>query len=155
MSLLFESAIDVFDPRDATVFTTADPSVYQRYRERRLPIETITSYAVHHDRLRHPEHEDWTCIPLHERESAALTGDYLAYTTTRFVGRSSFTRHTESDRRSQPMSLPGVRWRIVFGFGIRIMSLPLTLSITRRRFTAVNPRGIRLKPTRRQTCLMA
>lgn len=58
MSLLFENAINVFVPGDATVLTTSDTSVFEQQREHRLPIETITSYAVHHDRLRHPDHED-------------------------------------------------------------------------------------------------
>jgi hypothetical protein len=80
MSLLFENAIEVFDPTNAPIFTSSETHVFQQQREHRLPIETITSYARHHNRLHHPEHTDWTCIPLHERDGAALTGDYLAYT---------------------------------------------------------------------------
>ena len=98
MSLLFENAIDVFVPKDATMFTWSETHVFQQQRESRLPIETITSYAVNHDQLRHPENEDWTCIPLHEHDSAALTDEYLAYTDHNLRGELFIYRAEEEQQ---------------------------------------------------------
>jgi hypothetical protein len=107
MSLLFENAIDVFVPKNATIFTLSESSILQQQRESRLPVETITNYAVNHNRLCHPKHEDWTCIPLHERDSAALTGDYLAYTDHDLRGELFMYR---AEGTQQTMSADEFAW---------------------------------------------
>ena len=79
MTLLLESAIRTFDPSSATLTTPEDGTL-----EQGDPVEfslaTIYRFAAHYDSLAHPEREEWTCLPLHEPDSAALTGEYVAYT---------------------------------------------------------------------------
>jgi hypothetical protein len=107
MSLLFENAIDVFVPKNATLFTLSESHILQQQRESRLPVETITNYAVNHNRLCHPNHEGWTCIPLHKRDSAALTGDYLAYTDHDLRGELFIYR---AEGKQQTMSADEFAW---------------------------------------------
>ncbi|ADB63149.1 Superfamily I DNA and RNA helicase and helicase subunits-like protein (plasmid) [Haloterrigena turkmenica DSM 5511] len=79
MSLLFESAIGDFDLSTATLYPPADGDL-EATRDEPVPIDGIVEYASHHDRLDHPEKDDWIVIPLHESDSAALTGEYIAFT---------------------------------------------------------------------------
>ncbi|WP_408960439.1 AAA domain-containing protein [Natrinema sp. 74] len=79
MSLLFESAIDTFDLAPATLYSPADTDC-QPIRDDPIPIDGIVEYASYHDRLEHPEKDDWIVIPLHEPDSAALSGEYIAFT---------------------------------------------------------------------------
>jgi hypothetical protein len=76
MSLLFDHAIDTFDPASATLHSVGgelnsitDP----------VPVRPVADFASHHDTLRHPE-KDWICIPLHPEDSAEHTDEYVAYT---------------------------------------------------------------------------
>lgn len=79
MSLLFESAIGDFDLSNATLSSpTAD--VLEPTRDDSIPIDGIVEYASYHDRLTHPEKDDWVAIPLHEHDSAELSGEYIAFT---------------------------------------------------------------------------
>jgi len=77
MSLLFEHAVGRFSPASASL-TVAD-STALAHTDEAVPVRPIAAFAGHHDSLAHPE-RDWTCIPLHGRDSAALTDEYVAYT---------------------------------------------------------------------------
>lgn len=77
MSLLFEHAVGEFTvdqaslvTADATALTPTDTDV---------PVRPIGEFASHHASLTHPD-RGWTCIPLHGRESAAPTDEFVAYT---------------------------------------------------------------------------
>ena len=78
MSLLFEGAVRRFDPTSGT-HHRPDPAAVRTGAEPALPVEGIVAYATSHADLAHPERPEWTCIPLHEPESATLSGEYLAY----------------------------------------------------------------------------
>ncbi|RKD97713.1 AAA domain-containing protein [Halopiger aswanensis] len=79
MSLLFESAIDDFDLSSAALYSPSDDDL-EPTRDEPIPVDGIVEYASHHEGLAHPEKDDWIAIPLHERDGAALTGEYVAYT---------------------------------------------------------------------------
>ena len=79
MSLLFESAIGKFDLSSAALHSPADET-FEPVRDDPIPIEGIVEYASYHDQLSHPEKDDWIVVPLHARNSAALSGEYLAFT---------------------------------------------------------------------------
>ncbi|WP_090620624.1 hypothetical protein [Natrinema salaciae] len=76
--LLFESAIDDFDLSTATLCSPARDDLEQA-RTDLIPLDGIVEYASHHDRPAHPETDDWVAIPLHERDSAELTGECVAF----------------------------------------------------------------------------
>ena len=79
MSLLFESAIAQFDLSTAALYSpTADD--LEITREKPVPIDGIVEFASYHERLTHPEKDDWVVIPLHEREGAELSNEYVAFT---------------------------------------------------------------------------
>ena len=79
MSLLFESAIGDFDLSSATLYSpTAD--ALEQTRDDPIPLDGIIEYASHHERLAHPEKDDWVAIPLHGHDTAALSGEYVAFT---------------------------------------------------------------------------
>lgn len=79
MSLLFEQAIAAVNLDDAALYG-AEPRELEPARDVSLPVDGILEFAAHHDRLSHPEKDDWIVLPLHEVDSAALTGSYIAYT---------------------------------------------------------------------------
>ncbi|MDQ2051664.1 AAA domain-containing protein [Natronolimnohabitans sp. A-GB9] len=79
MSLLFESAIGEFDLSSAALHSPADET-FEPVRDDPIPIDGIVEYASYHDQLSHPEKDSWIVIPLHTRNSAALSGEYLAFT---------------------------------------------------------------------------
>jgi len=79
MSLLFESAIGKFDLSSAALHSPADET-FEPVRDDPIPIDGIVEYASYHDQLAHPEKDDWIVVPLHARNSAALSGEYLAFT---------------------------------------------------------------------------
>ncbi|QCC61716.1 AAA domain-containing protein [Natrinema thermotolerans] len=79
MSLLFESAIGKFDLSSAALHSPADET-FEPVRDDPIPIDGIVEYASYHDQLVHPEKDDWIVVPLHARNSAALSGEYLAFT---------------------------------------------------------------------------
>jgi len=79
MSLLFESAIADFDLSKATLSSPA-ADVPEPEQDDPIPIDGIVEYASYHDRLAHPKKDAWVAIPLHERDSAELSGEYIAFT---------------------------------------------------------------------------
>jgi len=79
MSLLFEKAIGKFDLSSAALHSPADET-FEPVRDDPIPIDGIVEYASYHDQLSHPEKDSWIVIPLHTRNSAELSGEYLAFT---------------------------------------------------------------------------
>lgn len=79
MSLLFESAIGTFDLATSTLYSPTDGDL-EPTRDKPVPIDGIIEYASYHDQLEHPEKDDWIAIPLHESDSAELSGEYIAFT---------------------------------------------------------------------------
>ena len=79
MSLLFESAIADFDLSNATLSSPV-ADVLEPEQDDPIPIDGIVEYASYHDRLAHPKKDAWVAIPLHERDSAELSGEYIAFT---------------------------------------------------------------------------
>ena len=79
MSLLFESAIGDFELSGTTLCSPAT-AVLEPVQDNLVPIDGIVEYASYHDRLAHPKKDDWIAIPLHEQDSAELSGAYIAFT---------------------------------------------------------------------------
>lgn len=79
MSLLFEDAVGAFTPDDAS-HVAPDESGLRTVRDDPLPLESVYRHASNRPQLNHPVKENWTCIPLHESDSARLTGEYIVYT---------------------------------------------------------------------------
>lgn len=76
MSLLFDHAINQFDPSLATLHGVDEGPTDTKGT---VPVQPIAEFACHHDTLTHPE-KDWVCIPLHTPDSAEHTDEYIAYT---------------------------------------------------------------------------
>lgn len=79
VTLILESAIHEFELAEAKLvtptteeLTTTDPVEFS--------FETIHRFAGQYESLTPTEHPNWTCLPLHGQERAALTGSYVAYT---------------------------------------------------------------------------
>ncbi|WP_265111153.1 AAA domain-containing protein [Halosolutus halophilus] len=79
MSLLFESAIGDFDFSTAALYSPTDDDL-EPTRDEPVPVDGIVEYASYHERLAHPEKDDWVVIPLHEPDSAELSDEYVAFT---------------------------------------------------------------------------
>ena len=77
MSLLFEHAVSQFS-LDSASLTAADTGNLAATADA-IPVRPIAEFAGHHASLSHPD-RDWTCIPLHELDSAVPTDEYVAYT---------------------------------------------------------------------------
>ena len=84
MSLIFTDAIETFDVRTA-VLAAPEPSAVSG-GESRVPMQGVVEHARRHDSLTHPQRSDWTCLPLHRPDTAALTGGYVAYVDHDFHG---------------------------------------------------------------------
>ena len=83
MSLLFEHAIDSFDPASARLVRASGDDLGAA--DGTVPVRQIAEFAGYHERLAHSE-EDWICIPLHTAEAAVHTDEYVAYTDHRIHG---------------------------------------------------------------------
>lgn len=79
MTLILESAIHSFDAETAEL-AAPDSKALTQEGAVEFSLETIYRFARHYESLHPPSHPDWTCLPLHASESAALTGMYVAYT---------------------------------------------------------------------------
>lgn len=77
MSLLFEHAVDQFSVDEASLFAVGPEDVQPT--DETVPARPIGEFASHHKSLIHTD-RDWTCIPLHGRESAEPTDEFIAYT---------------------------------------------------------------------------
>ncbi len=66
-----------FSVADATLHTATTDELEDGGSE--VPVRPVAEFAGNHDELTHPK-EDWTCIPLHEEETATLTGSFVAFT---------------------------------------------------------------------------
>ncbi|WP_226022255.1 AAA domain-containing protein [Halomicrobium salinisoli] len=84
MSLLFEHAVDRFSLEDASLVAADGADLADGGDS--VPVRPIAEFAGDHDSLTHPE-EGWTCIPLHERDGAAPTDEFVAYTDHEVRGR--------------------------------------------------------------------
>ena len=78
MSLLLENALSAFRPEEAAL-VPADALSDDGALDAPLAVEIVAGYADHHDDLRHPDADDWIRLPLHETDSAELTGEYVVY----------------------------------------------------------------------------
>ncbi|MDY7082616.1 MAG: AAA domain-containing protein, partial [Halobacteria archaeon] len=79
MSLLLENAISQFDPESTTsAFYSPEPRDLDSDLDE-IPVEVIAGFAENYEKLRDPDKSLWTCIPLHRRNSAELTGEYVCY----------------------------------------------------------------------------
>jgi hypothetical protein len=79
MSLLFEHAVDQFSVEEATLYAAGPADLSDDGGGDAVPVRPVAEFAGLHASLRHPE-EGWTCVPLHGRESAAPTDEFVAYT---------------------------------------------------------------------------
>jgi len=79
VTLVLESAIRQTDIEAATLYEPTEEELVNE-EDIDFSLETIYSYARHYEKLHPEERSDWTCLPLHEPESAALTNSYIAYT---------------------------------------------------------------------------
>ncbi len=79
MTLVLESAIRAFDRAAATLHDPA-PGAIERNEPVDFSLATVYRFARHYDALTPPDRPDWTCLPLHAPDSAALTDEYVAYT---------------------------------------------------------------------------
>ncbi|RDI69771.1 AAA domain-containing protein [Halopelagius longus] len=77
MSLLFEKAVAAFDADSASLAARGDVGSSDAAFD--VPTTTVTEFAAAHAELAHPDRDEWTRIPLHEPDSAALTGEYVVY----------------------------------------------------------------------------
>jgi hypothetical protein len=102
MSLLFEHAVGAFD-RDAAAMVAADQAAPAE-PDGSIPVRPIAEFATHYETLAHPE-RDWTCIPLHEPDSAVLTGEYVAYTDHDVRGQIFLV-----EREGDPEPLPAAEF---------------------------------------------
>ncbi len=96
MTLVLESAIRAFDRTTATL---CDPSAAAVERDQPVDfsLATVYRFARHYDALAPPDRPDWTCLPLHAPDSAALTGEYVAYTDHDVHGK--IVIHADGDDR--------------------------------------------------------
>ncbi|MFC6825069.1 AAA domain-containing protein [Halopelagius fulvigenes] len=77
MSLLFEKAVAAFDADSASLAARSDAGPSDAAFD--VPTTTVTEFAAAHAELAHPDRNEWTRLPLHEPDSAALTGEYVVY----------------------------------------------------------------------------
>ncbi|AQL44740.1 DNA-binding protein (plasmid) [Halorientalis sp. IM1011] len=77
MSLLFEHAVEQFSPARASLCAADESDLNTTDTD--VPVRPIGEFARHHASLAHPE-RDWTCIPLHGRDDAEPTDEFVAYT---------------------------------------------------------------------------
>jgi len=77
MSLLFEHAVEQFSPARASLCAVDEGDLNTTDTD--VPVRPIGEFARHHASLAHPE-RDWTCIPLHGRDDAEPTNEFVAYT---------------------------------------------------------------------------
>lgn len=79
MTLVLENAIRSFDRETASLYEPT-PEEFERRDPVDFSLATIYNFAKHYESLTPPNHPEWTCLPLHEPDSAGLTRNYLAYT---------------------------------------------------------------------------
>jgi len=79
MTLLLESAIRAFD-REAATPCDPDESALRRGTPVEFSLATVYRFARHYDTLTPPDRPEWTCLPLHAPDGAALSGEYVVYT---------------------------------------------------------------------------
>lgn len=77
MALLFDHLIDIFTLDDATLYSATATDLEDGGEF--IPTRPVVEFASLHDDLRHLK-EDWTCVPLHDEDSATLSGSFLAFT---------------------------------------------------------------------------
>lgn len=78
MSLLFNYVVDQFSPVNATLYTATKASLSSS--DDTVPVRLIANFASLHDELAHPDPDrEWTCIPLHEVDTAVPTGEFIGY----------------------------------------------------------------------------
>lgn len=78
MSLLFNYVVDQFSPVNATLYTATKASLSSS--DDTVPVLLIANFASLHDELAHPDPDrEWTCIPLHEVDTAVPTGEFIGY----------------------------------------------------------------------------
>ncbi len=94
MSILFDEAVEKFEPSKAE-FVSPDESgeslLEEADNDAPIPVETIGEFALRTGKP-HPERDDWTVVPLHEPDTAELTGEYVAYVDHDARGRIFLTR---------------------------------------------------------------
>lgn len=98
MSILFDEATEAFEPEDAEFFSPgeSDEEFLEPVDGDDVPVETIGEFAVRAGK-RHPERDDWTVVPLHEHQTAELTGEYVAYVDHDVRGRIFLTREEDGE----------------------------------------------------------
>ena len=96
MSLLFEHALNEFSVETATLVDIEGDELHTTNQT--LPVQPVAEFASHHDSLSHPD-EEWICIPLHEMESAAPTGEYVGYLNHDLRGELFYVADNGSTRK--------------------------------------------------------
>ncbi|MFB6140142.1 MAG: AAA domain-containing protein [Halosimplex sp.] len=84
MSLLFDHVIGTVGLDDASLYAAEEGDLAERGPV--VEAEPVVEFAALHESLTNPE-EDWTCVPLHEPDSARPTGEFVAYTDHSLHGR--------------------------------------------------------------------
>lgn len=79
MSLFFERALGEFSPAELRHLRTSEDALGDADAPS-VPLGDLVRLVSNRaGALEHPDREDWLCVPLHERESAELTGEYVVY----------------------------------------------------------------------------
>lgn len=80
MTLLLDRAVAAFDFTSAALVAPSDAALDASGSDGEIPVSVIGGNAAERDELRHPTADDRVRIPLHEPDSAELTGEFILYT---------------------------------------------------------------------------
>ncbi len=79
MSLLFDHALSHFDPERGDQYEIVSDDLDSSGSH--IPVRPIVKFARQHD-LEFPGNDEYVPIPLHGKDDAMPTGDYLGYSET-------------------------------------------------------------------------
>lgn len=87
MTLLLDHAIGEFSFTEASLITPSKTALDQNTSGQKTPVAVIGGNAAEREELHHPDHEEWIRIPLHGRDTAEITSDYIIYTEHNLRGK--------------------------------------------------------------------
>ncbi len=98
MSLLFDHAVSSFDVAAASLYAPDAAELEPGAGE--VPIRPIAAFAASHPQLVDTEISDTVCLPLHTRDRAVLTGQYLGYAEHNLRGEIILYRSPDGERKA-------------------------------------------------------